>query len=145
MIINVYTFDGTFLCHAASFEADNCGFSLDIPNGFLYASTDTENYLYGIGDWNARRLGESEFFMAYHPSGNLMVRKIGNELQMASPTEIAAYNAGVSVAVGRLSYLKIMKDMLLNTGIKGLLSFLKEKVERARIDGWELPAEDTDD
>ena len=134
-IIHVYTYDGQTLCHASSFEVPpRKAFTVEHPLGFLY---QLEGLLYGINGCRVSRLSNSEFWMAYHKDGNVMIRVIGEDVQMASATEIAAYNAGVGVAIERLSYLKMMKDLILNGGIKGLLSFLVEKIQRASVFGWE--------
>lgn len=136
-----YTFNGNELCQAKC-AAHNGVYTVNtffLDNGFIYIN-DMDHTVHGLCDWRVTRLAASEFYMVTHPNGNIMIRVINDEAQLASPTEINAYNAGVAVAAGRLSYLKVMKELILTIGIKGLISFLVEKVNRASINGWEPEA-----
>lgn len=146
MKVHVFTFDGEEVYMLASIEVEPNQLSISHPAGIFYVLDDQLDVLHGFNQWFVTRLCDTNLFIAHHPTGNVLLRQI-EELTFckASDIEALAYNTGIAEAVKRLSYLKVMKDMFLNTGIKGLLSFLVEKVNRASISGWTPVFGDTDD
>lgn len=146
MRVNVYTFDGDTIYLLACIDAPPDKLDIAHPAGIFYVATLQPDVLCGFNKWTITRLGETAFYIAQHPTGNILIRQTKDMAFIkASDIEALAYNTGIAEAVKRLSYLKVMKDMFLNTGIKGLLSFLVEKVNRASISGWTPVFGDTDD
>lgn len=146
MRVNVYTFDGDTIYLLACIDVKPGQLDIAHPAGVFYTTALQPDVLYGFNKWTIARLGETAFYIAQHPTGNVLIRQVEDTAYIkATDVEALAYNTGIAEAVKRLSYLKVMKDIFLNTGIKGLLSFLAEKVNRASISGWTPVFGDTDD